>query len=68
MSQESMPKLMTLAAVCELLDISSRTARRWASAGLLPPPVRLAGQTFRWRESDIRRWIHDRATAADNKK
>jgi predicted DNA-binding transcriptional regulator AlpA len=42
---------------------SGRTLRRWIQDLDFPPPIRLTAQTRRWRESDIYRWIAQRASA-----
>ena len=33
----------------EYLDVSERTVRRWATAGIIPPPVKIGGaRRYRW--------------------
>lgn len=40
-----------------LFDISESTWRRWASAGLVPSPVRVGGSgPPRWIVADLQRW------------
>jgi predicted DNA-binding transcriptional regulator AlpA len=42
---------------------SGRTLNRWIRTLGFPPPIRLTAQTKRWRESDVDRWIAERAAA-----
>jgi hypothetical protein len=41
--------------LCNLLDISPRTLRRWVGAGAFPPPVRVGprARTLRWHPLDV---------------
>ncbi len=44
--------LMTIRDVCDLLQVTDRTVRKWMSNGRLPAPVRL-GRIVRFRRADI---------------
>jgi excisionase family DNA binding protein len=46
-------RLLTVAAVAEMLQVSERTVRRWIRNGLLPY-VRLGLRVIRVREEDVR--------------
>jgi predicted DNA-binding transcriptional regulator AlpA len=56
---DTLLRIKDVAARC---GVSAQTVRRWASRGILPPPVRIGGKDLFWRESDIVQWI--RATFA----
>jgi predicted DNA-binding transcriptional regulator AlpA len=43
------------AAVCDLLNISSRTLENMVKAGKFPPPVRLGKQVY-WSEVAVQKW------------
>ena len=49
--------------VARLLSVDARTVWRWASAGVIPAPLRIGGTT-RWRKSDIDSLIEARADEA----
>jgi predicted site-specific integrase-resolvase len=36
----------------EFFDVSERTVRRWAEAGIIPPPIKIGG-VRRYREEDL---------------
>ncbi len=44
--------LMTVFDICDLLQITDRTVRKWMDNGKLPAPVRL-GRVVRFRRADI---------------
>lgn len=48
-------KLLTAREVGERLQIHPRSVWRLASAGQLPPPVRITDRIVRWRPEDIER-------------
>jgi predicted DNA-binding transcriptional regulator AlpA len=52
--------LLRASDVATTLNISIRHVWTLHAEGLLPDPIRL-GRCTRWRESDIRRWLEDRA-------
>jgi predicted DNA-binding transcriptional regulator AlpA len=52
----TLEKLLTAAAIGEMLCLSKRQVFRLNSSGRIPKPVRIGG-SVRWRESDIHRWI-----------
>jgi excisionase family DNA binding protein len=45
-------RLLSIARVAELLDVSTRTVRRMWEAGELPPPRRMRAG-LRWFQTDI---------------
>jgi excisionase family DNA binding protein len=52
-------ELFTKSEVADLLRVSVRTLDRWAAAGEGPRETRL-GQTVRYAESDVKRWMESR--------
>jgi predicted site-specific integrase-resolvase len=44
--------LLTIRDVCDLLQVSRFTVRRWRRAGLLPPPIK-KNRTVRWGPTAI---------------
>jgi excisionase family DNA binding protein len=48
--------LLSVGKAAALCGTSTRTWRRWDSAGLIPSPVRI-GRTTRWRREDVLAWI-----------
>ena len=51
-------RLLTVADVAELAQVSTRQVWRLRDAGKLPTPIRVGSQ-IRWRRSDILEWIAD---------
>jgi predicted DNA-binding transcriptional regulator AlpA len=51
------PRLIRLARVAELLDLTITEAAQMYADGDLPPSVMLPGGHERWREEDIESWI-----------
>ena len=49
--------------VSSLLGVNTRTIWRWASAGVIPAPLRIGGAT-RWRQADIDRLIEAKVEEA----
>ncbi len=45
--------LMTVADVCDLLQITDRTVRKWTDNGKLPVPIRMGRRIIRFRRADI---------------
>lgn len=52
------PLLLSLDAVCDLLQVSRPTVLRLVSAGHLPKPSCTVGIQRRWRRQDIDRFIN----------
>jgi predicted DNA-binding transcriptional regulator AlpA len=55
--------LWKAADVARALAVDTRTIWRWASAGVIPAPLRIGGST-RWRRSDIEALIEAKAGEA----
>lgn len=47
------PLYISVYQVSARLGVSRATVWRWASAGLLPQPIKLGPNTTRWRLSDL---------------
>lgn len=47
-----------------LWGISEDTARRWQTAGKLPPLVRLSGRLVGWRKSTLEKFVAEREGVA----
>lgn len=54
-------KLLRLPAVEERTGLKKSSLYAGAKAGTFPAPVRLSARAVAWRESDIDRWISERA-------
>jgi excisionase family DNA binding protein len=52
----TLPALLDVQAVAQLLGCSPRHIYRMSDAGAMPPPVRL-GALVRWRRKDIDTWL-----------
>jgi predicted DNA-binding transcriptional regulator AlpA len=54
-TEEARKRLLSASKLCNLLDISPRTLRRWVGAGAFPPPVRVGprARTLRWNPLDV---------------
>ncbi len=50
-------RLIGTRKVCDMLDCSDRTLRRWVAGGKFPPPDRKIGRTLRWRASTVNEFI-----------
>ena len=48
------------AQVAECLNVHRETVLRMARRGELPKPIRIGGQTLRWKESEIAAFLEDR--------
>ena len=57
------PALLAVGDVAKMLSVSARQVWRLQSRGLLPAPIRLAGNV-RWRLDDILAWIDSRCQPA----
>jgi predicted DNA-binding transcriptional regulator AlpA len=53
--QHAATVFLTADNLCQLLSVSRRTLRYWASKGLLPAPLRLgpSGRTLRWHIEEV---------------
>ncbi|KAA5545102.1 helix-turn-helix domain-containing protein [Roseiconus nitratireducens] len=49
-------ELITPQLVARLLGVSTKSVRRLAAAGKMPPPIRV-GRLLRWRAGAIHEWI-----------
>ena len=45
-------RLITMAEICDLYQVTRFTVRRWYKAGILPPPLRL-GRSLRWLPDQV---------------
>ena len=54
-------RLLTYAEVCDVLQTSQATLRRYVRDGRFPPPIKPnpKGRTVRFRYSDITAWLSD---------
>ena len=50
------PALITAAELAQMMQVSVRTLWRLLSAGQIPAPIRIGGNT-RWRVEEINQWI-----------
>ncbi|MBM43952.1 MAG: hypothetical protein CMJ36_02920 [Phycisphaerae bacterium] len=55
-------RLLTADELAEMFGVETEDICYWAKEGMhdFPPALKLAGNTLRWRESDIDRWINER--------
>ena len=56
-TERSLPELLTLGDLAELLRLNRRTIQRMASGGKLPKPIRLSARCTRWRREEIVEWL-----------
>jgi prophage regulatory protein len=56
-------KLVKLAELCKLLDMSRSTIYKMKTEGRFPEPIKVGYRAVRWRLSDIRAWQNTRAAA-----
>ena len=49
--------LLTIADVARLTGLSARTVRRLVQRRTIPPPIRVAGRSVRFRASEIDEWL-----------
>lgn len=56
MTRTTEERLLTAAAVADMLDLSKRQIFRLNSSGKIPGPVRIGG-SVRWRQSEIEAWL-----------
>ena len=59
-----MDRLLRLREVTARTGMGKSTIYRKIAHGLFPPPVSVGGQSVRWRESDIERWMQALAPRA----
>lgn len=59
---ENIDTLINFKQMCKIISTPGRTARRWISAGKLPPPDVRIGRAIRWRVSTIRQFIESGGT------
>lgn len=50
-------RLLSARTLCQLLDTTDRTFRRWVSAGKFPRADIKVGRASRWKESTLKTWI-----------
>ncbi len=50
-------KLLTAEELAERLRTTKGHVANMRKRGQLPPPIRLPGLHYRWREEDIEKWI-----------
>lgn len=55
-SLTTLPTLLTIQQVAKLLQVSTRSVRRFRATGKLPAPI-LIGKSVRWRGEDLQKWI-----------
>ena len=55
--------LLRAPEVARMLAVDTRTVWRWASAGVIPGPLRIGGAT-RWRRADLDAFLDGKAEAA----
>jgi len=48
--------LLTIGDVAAVLDVSTKTVKRWVRAGLVPPPVAI-GSKKRWPQAVFLAWL-----------
>jgi len=49
-------QLLNVKQVAKALGCTTRTVRRWAAEGRMPPSLRI-GRAVRWRRSDLIEWV-----------
>lgn len=57
----SKPEIMTVQEVAEFLRISERTVYEWATQGVIP--CGKLGTTWRFKRSEVERWVDEQLTA-----
>jgi predicted DNA-binding transcriptional regulator AlpA len=55
-------RLVDLRGLASILGVHVVTARKWIAEGRIPPPIRLAGRSLRWRVATIDRFLADLET------
>jgi len=64
--QETKPdfdRFMRIPEVAKVTGLAKSTIRYCVEAGTFPAPVRLTARAVGWRESEIKRWMDERAEA-----
>jgi len=54
--ETTLPPLLTIEQLAKLLQVSTRSVRRFRAAGTIPAPFVIGG-AVRWRVEDVRHWI-----------
>ena len=57
-------KLLSLADLCELLDVERHAIQRWVANGEFPAPFRVGRRHLRWFETDVKKWLRDQQKTA----
>ncbi|MGC8505006.1 MAG: helix-turn-helix transcriptional regulator [Acidithiobacillus sp.] len=55
MNDETLPRLLTKADLCDQLTISPRTLENMVKAGDFPPPVRIGKHVY-WSQKAVTAW------------
>jgi predicted DNA-binding transcriptional regulator AlpA len=50
-------RLIDLRGLASILGVHVVTARKWIAEGRIPPPIRLAGRSLRWRVATIDKFL-----------
>lgn len=58
-------QLITKVEVAKMLGVNPWTVWELSRTGRFPKPVRIGTKSVRWRLSDVRQWIEQGGTAAD---
>lgn len=59
-----LPRQLTVADICEELQVAQRTFYEWRAKGRAPQCVKLPNGELRIRRADFDKWLTDRAEAA----
>jgi len=57
-----MQQIIRPSELARRLSVDRSTLWRWVKNRTLPPPINISPQVKGWRQSDIERWLADRAT------
>ena len=55
--QPDIPTLLTADGLAQLLNVSTRSVRRFIDEGRCPQPVRLTPRSLRWEPKAVQEWI-----------
>lgn len=50
-------RLISIAEVMSILDVSRPTLYRWIASGRFPKAIALGPQVRRWLRSDVEKWV-----------
>jgi excisionase family DNA binding protein len=64
----TVPQLIGVAAIAELMGVSTRQVYRMVHKGTFPKPVTHIGRYTRWRSSDYTAWLTAQETKASGGK